>query len=177
MNILKRFLFPPPTVSSSRMQTSIQTSLGAHRTLRNYIRKGLCTRLARAYISRESSLGYSHSGAPVHLDVERELMERAWPKDDVSGWDAARLGPPLHKSVKAWVAYEFAWDGSNGLAREQILDEVAGTLKDVLHELNSRETNVVLEDDEASAVGETLRELAVYIHSLRFYFLLPVPFA
>jgi ketosteroid isomerase-like protein len=61
-----------------------------------------------------------------------------------------------------------------GSARERILDEVAGTLKDVLHELDSRETNVVLEDDEASAVGETLRELAMYIHSLRFYLLLPI---
>jgi hypothetical protein len=174
MNILKRFLFPPPASSSNTLQTSTQTSLGAHRTLRNYIRKGLCTRLARAYISRESSLGYSHSGAPVHLDVERELMERAWPKDDVSGWDAGRLGPPLHKSVKAWVSYEFAWDGSIGFARERILDEAAGTLKDVLHELNSRETNVVLEDDEAFAVGETLRELAMYIHSLRFCLPLPI---
>ena len=95
-------------------------------------------------------------------------MERAWPKDDVSGWDAGRLGPPLHKSVKAWVGYKFAWDGSIGLAREKIFDEAAGTLKDVLHELDSRENNVILEDDEASAVGETLHQLTIYIHPLRF---------
>ena len=169
MNILRHLLFPPPASSSVNvLRTCIQISIGAHRTLRNYIRKGLCTRLARAYISRESSLGYSHSGAPVHLDVERELMERAWPKDDVSGWDAGRLGPPLHKSVKAWVGYKFAWDGSIGLAREKIFDEAAGTLKDVLHELDSRENNVNLEDDEASAVGETLHQLTMYIHPLRF---------
>ena len=169
MNILKHHLSPSNSLSSLiTTQTSIQISIGAHRTLRNYIRKGLCTRLARAYISRESSLGYSHSGAPGHMDVERELMERAWPKDDVSGWDAGRLGPALHRSVEAWVMYEFARDNVVGHLRERILDEAAGTLKDVLQELDSREGNIVLEEEEACAVGETLRQLAMYILPLRF---------
>jgi tuberous sclerosis protein 2 len=169
MSILKHHLFPPTILPSlSAMQTLIQISIGAHRTLRNYIRKGLCTRLARAYISRESSLGYSYSGAPGHMDVERELMERAWPKDEVSGWDAGRLGPALHKSVEAWVTCEFAWDGAIGFAREKILDEAAGTLKDIFQELDSREAHIVLEDEEACAVGETLHQLAKYIDPLRF---------
>jgi len=184
MMILKHHLFPPALPDNmdldpdqkKNIYTHVRTSFGAHRTLRNYIRRALFTRLARAYISREASVGYSHSGAPGHMDVERELMERAWPKDDSggggsseSGWDAGRLGRALSVSVEAWVKFGCDLDGAKVRdGKESILEEVAEALKDVLRELDSREdNNVVLEEEEATAVGETLYNLSGYIHLLR----------
>jgi tuberous sclerosis protein 2 len=131
MLTLKKHLFPPAAAGSAGATTrnpdaqmsfenAIQTTLGAHRTLRNYVRRALSSRLARAYISRETSVGYSSSGAPGHLDLERDLMERAWPKEDYtssalssggSGWDAGRLGKVLAKSVEAWVEWQWVIDG------------------------------------------------------------------
>lgn len=155
MTILKKHLFP--------LQSSIETAVGAHRALRNYIRRGLTTRLARAYISREASVGYSHSGAPGHMDVERDLMERAWPKEDftmVAGWDATKFGRVLAKSVEAWV--------KSDKGTESVLEEVAGTLRDILQELDARdEEGATLDEEEASAVGETLYNLAGYIRLLK----------
>ncbi|KAG6913596.1 hypothetical protein DXG01_005699 [Tephrocybe rancida] len=64
---------------------------------RIYVRRTLRTRLARAYISRESFIGYSSSGAPSHINIERDLMERAWPAEEYTasalgnGWDTGRL--------------------------------------------------------------------------------------
>jgi hypothetical protein len=167
MKILKDFLLP----SSGVTPAFVQTSIGAHRTLRNYVRKSLCTRLARAYISRETSLGYTPSGAPGHMDIERDLMER-WPKDDVSGWDAGRLGRILCNSVEAWVRFDLdTINGSIVMGREKILDEAGGTLKDVLQELDARDENMPLDEEEASAVGETLHHLATYILPLKFVFI------
>jgi tuberous sclerosis 2 len=168
MTILKRHLFPPPLPLLTSSHTSIQVSIGAQRTLRNYIRKRLCTRLARAYISREISVVYSPSGAPGHMDVERELMESAWPKEDVRGWDAGRLGRALSSSVRAWIECELTRDDVMRLSVERILDEAAGTLKDVLQELDEREDNSVLEEEEANAVGNTLYQLATYIPQLKY---------
>ncbi|KAG6913303.1 hypothetical protein DXG01_007875, partial [Tephrocybe rancida] len=72
---------------SAQLPTS--TALGALRTFRIYVRRALRTRLARAYISRESSIGYSSSGAPSHINIERDLMERAWPAEE---YTASALG-------------------------------------------------------------------------------------
>ncbi|KAK7440051.1 Tuberous sclerosis 2-like protein [Stygiomarasmius scandens] len=175
----------PPSSDSSSTHLSIQTSFGAHRSLRVYIRRALSTRLARAYINKEASLGYSHSGAPSHLDLERDLMERAWPKEDMNmgsrgnGWDAARFGRILAKSVKEWVefCYKCAEQADNDHKEqfyrirdgtERVLEEVAGILKDVFQELDSREEDSVqLEEEEAAAVGEILYALAGYVMPLR----------
>ncbi|THU93837.1 hypothetical protein K435DRAFT_840089 [Dendrothele bispora CBS 962.96] len=183
MLILQRHLFPPSSNDTST-QLSVQTSFGAHRSLRIYIRRALSTRLARAYINKEASLGYSHSGAPSHLDLERDLMERAWPKEDINsmgtrgnGWEAARFGRILAKSVGEWVDFCFKSAEKHAMdsdhkdqfyrirdGTERILEEVAGMLKDVFHELDSRdEDNVQLEEEEATAVGETLYALAGYV--------------
>jgi len=173
MVILKEYLSPPHPLPTS-VETTIRISIGAHRTLRSYIRKRLSTRLARAYVSREISLGYSPSGAPGHMDVERELMESAWPKDDVSGWDAGRLGRVLSSSVNAWIECELIRDDVIRLAIEQILDEVAGILKDVFLELDAREDNQPLDEEEAGAVGEILHQLATYVPQIRYAFI-PLP--
>ncbi|PPQ74531.1 hypothetical protein CVT26_007926, partial [Gymnopilus dilepis] len=168
MRILRIHLFPPQTHLSpaSRqaaysqptvIRAAIMASLGATRTLRNYIRRALSARLARAYISREASIGYSHSGAPGHMELQVDLMEKAWPKEDYTsssigigtggnGWDAARLGRVLADAVGAWVEWSFdeAATGSDAErralwekeseGRDEILEEAAGVLKDILQE-------------------------------------------
>jgi hypothetical protein len=110
-------------------------------------------------------------------------MERAWPKDDIglSGWDAGRLGKVLAESVAAWVSFTYPVDSSEtssiiALGKERILEEAACVLRDVLHELNSRDedSNKDLEDVEATAIGETLFNLAEYILTLKLAF--PVNF-
>lgn len=103
------------------LKLSFLTARGAIRTLRNHIRRTLFTRLARSYIMNETSRSYSHSGVPGHMNVERELMERAWPRDDYigasglaggTGWDAGRLGKVLADSAEAWVLWSSGWNPS-----------------------------------------------------------------
>ncbi|KAG9217950.1 hypothetical protein CCMSSC00406_0008591 [Pleurotus cornucopiae] len=176
---LKRSL-SPVMAKSDDANSSIQRSLGAVRTLRVQIRKSLSTRLARAYISRDVATSYTVSGAPAQMEVvERELIERAWAKDDLGGWDAGRLGTVLAQGVEAWIKFELppglngeepseeAMDGFRS-GREKILDEAAGTLKDVFQELDARdEEDAALDEEEASAVGATLSKLASYVTLLR----------
>ena len=204
IRILKRCLFPPTTTSHTSMTVrnagtagnaqishlfaiAIQTTLGAHRTFRNYVRRALSSRLARAYISRETSVGYSPSGAPGHLDLERDLMERAWPKEDYTssavglggnGWDAGRLGKVLTKSVEAWVEWQWIIDGERDwdkerASKEDILEEAAGVLKDIWQELDARGEDDSgdsgsLDEEEACVVGETLYKLVGYVLPLRY---------
>ncbi|KAJ6456140.1 hypothetical protein C8R45DRAFT_880975 [Mycena sanguinolenta] len=190
MIILKRNLYPsfsfprvhedadgePLPPNEKAINTAIQSAFGAQRTLRSYIRRALSARLARAYISRQTSAGYSHSGAPAHMEIEQALMERAWPSADAgpgqSGWEAERLGRPLSASAEAWVAFshsegdEAEWQIRDGV--ERILDEIAGTLKDVLQEVDARdEDNASLSREEAAAVGQTLFHLAEYVLPLK----------
>ena len=205
MRILKRHLFPPntseiisepfprrsPEGSSEErggacQQLDIMTSLGAHRMLRTFIRRALSTRLARAYIQRETSIGYSHTGAPGRIELEPDLMERAWPKEDYAssaggnGWDAGRLGKVLASSVHAWVAWGsdmlrsrgeedkyLSWEKQRE-GQDTILEEAAGVLKDILQEMDSREDDVMgLDEEEAIVVGETLQNLAGYVLLLK----------
>lgn len=201
MITLKKYLLPPNythastrnpetasnTQSSHTVANIIQTALGAHRTFRNYVRRALSSRLARAYISRESSVGYSPSGAPGHLDLGRDLMERAWPKEDYissalglggNGWDAGRLGKMLTKSVEAWVEWECIVNGERDWEKERdgkedILEEAAGVLKDIWQELDARGgdengDSSSLDEEEACVVGETLYKLVGYVLPLRY---------
>ncbi|KAF8151973.1 hypothetical protein K438DRAFT_1864862 [Mycena galopus ATCC 62051] len=135
MLILKRNLHPSFSFSNVHDDTDGEP---LPRTLRIYIRRALSARLARAYISRQTSAGYSHSGAPAHMEIEQALMERAWPK--------------------AWVT--FCNSGGDETERvrdgvERILDEVAVDARD--------EDNAALSREEAAAVGQTLFHLAEYI--------------
>ncbi|KAH7924437.1 hypothetical protein BV22DRAFT_1195912 [Leucogyrophana mollusca] len=167
MMILKRHLFPPKE-SGGGVRVSAFVSIGAHRTLRNDIRQGLCSRMARAYISRLSSVSYTSSGAPGQMDLEKELMERAWSKDDISGWDHARLGRLLCKSVEAWVKFGVSEPGEEyDMERDRMMDEAAGTLKDIFQEFDDREDSVDMNDEEAAITGETLRHLASYVRTLK----------
>ncbi|KAG5641665.1 hypothetical protein DXG03_004514 [Asterophora parasitica] len=197
MLILKQHLFPPTSLPPKpdrhkTLQRVLNTSLGAHRTFRQYVRRALATRLARAYISRESSVGYSPSGAPGNLNLERDLMERAWPKEDYTssalglgrnGWDAGRLGKLLTKSVAAWVGFHVeGCDDSSEVERvrdgkEEILEEAAGVLKDIWQELDARgeDEGAGLDEEEAYVIGETLEQLVEYVLPLKCVFSLFYP--
>ncbi|KAJ7202794.1 hypothetical protein GGX14DRAFT_462320 [Mycena pura] len=178
MVILWRKLYPPSTGNGSgedgsvkAVQEAIQTAFGAQRTLRNYIRTALSARLARAYISREASAGYSPSGAPAHMEIERDLMERAWPDAGLGqgGWDAGRLGRPLIASSRAWVVFASAEEDWQVRDRvERVLEEIAGTVKDVLQEVDARdEDRATLTREESVAAGQTLFNLAEYLLCLK----------
>jgi tuberous sclerosis protein 2 len=197
MLILRQHLFPQyiePHASEFRKQGSvcqpsripILTSLGAHRTLRHHVRRALYARIARTWISRDVSYGYSPSGAPGHIELQKEWMEQAWPKEDFgpssvgvggNGWDAARMGKALADSVGIWIAYQFPdfdtfkteEERSVELenvrqGREDILEEAAGILKDILQELDTRrDEKAELDEDEARVIGLTLFKLSDYI--------------
>ncbi|KAJ7037381.1 hypothetical protein C8F04DRAFT_1092252 [Mycena alexandri] len=172
MLILRRNLYPPSRVDNGtaedgkKLQAAIQSAFGAHRTLRGYIRRALSARLARAYISSETSGGYSHSGAPAHMEIAKDLMEQAWPSTDAgihqSGWDAGKLGRPLSTSARDWVAFchhdgeELDWQVRDGV--ERVLDEVASAKVDARDE-----DHAALAKEEAAAVGQTLFHLAEYL--------------
>ena len=213
MRILKFFLYPPNTAPAGLWKgpfgswsppkvhptLAILTSLGAHRTLRNYVRRALSARLARAYILREASTAYSYSGIPVNFELESELMEKAWPKEDHSagslglggnGWDAGRLGKVLAESVGAWIAHQFnhaddpeilqlplekheqairkATEGDRERV-DDLLEEAAGVLKDILQELDLRDDETAqMDEEESSVVGSTLFNLSGYLFPLRY---------
>lgn len=195
MIMLKQYLFPPgddnskgsgkirrnvvsvEKWSSVQLTIAVMTSLGAHRLLRNLVRRALSGRLARALILREASTMHSPSGAPGDLALGAEYLEKAWPKDEMgtslNGWDAGRMGKVLAGSVGAWIRLTFGAETqredmkiTEGL--EKILEEAAGLLRDILQELDYKEEqHAKLDDEEACAIGETLQELTGYITPLR----------
>ncbi|KAF9005255.1 hypothetical protein BDQ17DRAFT_1541218 [Cyathus striatus] len=189
--VLKRHLSPPNnsangSVFADSLQMATMTSLGAHRTLRNFIRRGLSTRLARAYISREATTAYSHTGAPAHMEMEMDLMEKAWPKDDYTPlpgsignntWDAGNLGKSLASSIGSWAEWDPSSSSDGGekskwekaqQGKEKVLEEAAGILKDILQELDERDDESVdLDEEEAEVVGDALRNLAGFVLHVR----------
>ncbi|KAH7882154.1 hypothetical protein F5I97DRAFT_1970437 [Phlebopus sp. FC_14] len=166
MMILKRHLSPPTDQAADSQ--ALSTSLGAHRTLRNDIRQGLCSRMARAYIARLSSSSYAPSGAPGQMDIEKDLMERAWSKDELSGWDLLKLGRMLCKSLESWASHSATENcNSIGAEKDKILDEAAGTLKDIFQEFEEREDGVDWDEEEATIAGETLRHLTSFVRPLK----------
>ncbi|CCM02116.1 uncharacterized protein FIBRA_04193 [Fibroporia radiculosa] len=162
--LLKHFLFPANDASPA----SIQTSLGALKTFRASIRELLINRLARAYITRTTSMDYTPAGVPTHIDLERGLMERAWSKDDAASWDLLRFRNVLRRAVKAWVEKDKnEQPGVIDASREVVLSEVAAILKDVVQALDERGESEDVDDEEVNAVGDVLCELIAYVHQLR----------
>lgn len=183
MLILRSYLFPPdPTSNTLSPGLAMMTSFGAHRTFRTYVRRALSIRLARAYINRETAIGYSHSGAPGHMELQNEMMEKAWPKDDYmsnsigmggNGWDAGNLGRKLAESVGVWVDYDAGPEkrseqGRVQQGKDEILEEAAGVLKDILQELDLREEDRgTLDEEESGVIGLTLLKLTGYVFPLK----------
>ncbi|KAG7091186.1 hypothetical protein E1B28_010237 [Marasmius oreades] len=142
---------------------SSETPVGALRALRSLIRRSLSTRLARVYISSQSTASYTYTGAPSHMaDIHRDIMERAWSTSASissispstislststggAGWDPARWARPLKECAKSWVELGSQHLGVSDASeaqtesRERVLEELAGIVKDVLQELDLRE--------------------------------------
>jgi tuberous sclerosis protein 2 len=168
--ILLQHLLPRTGAGLAAWRVGVQTATGACRTLRIYVRRALCTRLARSYISRMSTESYAPSGAPGSISLEQGLMERAWAKDEFTRGDLGKVGRMLRKAAEAWVSVQPDADGGSDSEREEILLEIAGALRDIFQEYDERvdSSDVEVGEDETNVVGETLLVLARYITPLRF---------
>ncbi|CAL1697974.1 unnamed protein product [Somion occarium] len=163
--ILKCHLFP----SSPDIITSMRTSLGAIRTLRISIRHALLTRMARVYISRTMSDTYTPSGAPGRIDMENDLMSRAWAKDDFAVWSINRFATTLCRAAHAWLTlrYDEKIVGQAAISPEIILLEITGIVSDVTQGLDEIADSDELDQEEIEAVGQILQELVTYVHTHR----------
>ncbi|KAH9993036.1 hypothetical protein BJV77DRAFT_1060291 [Russula vinacea] len=146
----------------------VKTATGACRTLRIYVRRALCTRLARSYISRMNADSFAHSTLDG-ISLEQGLMERAWSKDEFTRGDLGKVGRMLRRAAEAWVSVQPDGDGGTDSEREEVLLEIAGALRDIFQEYDERadSSDVEVGEDETNVVGETLLALARYISPLR----------
>ena len=102
-------------------------------------------------------MNYTPSGAPGQVDLQRDLMERAWAKDDIATWDLNRFRGVLCSAARAWIQADceqgvHATGGPS--ACESVLTEVTGILKDVTQAFD--ETGDELDYEEVEAVGDIL---------------------
>lgn len=159
--LLKCSLFPLP----DDLSKSLQTCLGALRTLRVSIRRALISRLARSYISKTSSVTYTASGAPGRLDLDHNIVEQAWAKDDIGTWGFDRFRRSLCKSVRAWIDLCLCHEDSSvpSLVSDSILLEIAGILKDMNQAFDEAADGEDLDSEEVETVGQILRELVRFL--------------
>ena len=167
--ILRNHLLPRTGAGVSAWRGSVQTATGACRTLRLYVRRALCARLARSYIARMSADAYTPSGAPGSFNLEHGLMERAWAKDEFTRGDLGKVGRMLRKAAEAWVTVQLE-EGATDIEREEVLLEIAGALRDIFQEYDERADSYDVEvaEDETNVVGDTLLVLARYIRPLKY---------
>lgn len=164
--LLKRHFFPS---SQTDTRASVQTSAGAIRTLRLSVRRVLEGRLARGYIARASSVEYSPAGVPTHLALERGLLERAWAKDEGAEWDLVRFANVLVRAARSWIAQDLEVNPLEiNLTKETVLHEIAGIVKDVMQAIDQRGEGEEVDDEEIEAVGRVMREVVVYVRSLKY---------
>ncbi|KAF8272710.1 hypothetical protein EI94DRAFT_1717755 [Lactarius quietus] len=166
--ILRHHLLPSTGSGVTAWRGSVQTATGACRTLRLYVRRALCTRLAKSYIARMGADTYAPSGAPGGLSLEHGLMERAWAKDEFTRGDLGKVGRMLRKAAEAWVSVQLE-DGGTDTEREEVLLEIAGALRDIFQEYDERADSYDVEvaEDETNVVGDTLLVLARYVRPLK----------
>jgi hypothetical protein len=167
--ILRQHLQPRTGGGLGAWRVGVQTATGACRTLRIYVRRALCTRLARSYISRMSTDSYAQSGTLGGLSLEQGLMERAWSTDEFTRGDLGKVGRMLRRAAEAWVSVQPDGDGGTDTEREEVLLEIVGALRDIFQEYDERadSSDVEVGEDETNVVGETLLVLARYIRPLR----------
>ncbi|RDX44101.1 hypothetical protein OH76DRAFT_1389787 [Lentinus brumalis] len=162
--LLKRHFFP----RSQDLHVSIQTSRGALRTLRMSLRRVLEGRLARGYIARVSSYEHSPAGVPTHLALERGLMERAWAPDEGAGWDLIRFANVLARAARTWISQEQEASPMEVAShREDVLNEIASIVKDDIQAMDERGEGEEVDDEEVESVGRVMRELVVYVRTLK----------
>ena len=153
--------------------------MGALRTLRVCIREALQNRLARALISFNTSMDYSPAGVPTNVAVEQSIMERAWGKDDTEAWELIRFAGVLSRAAQAWILQVPEPSLANGSQqKEAVLHEIAAIVKDVIqaiavHQEMDERGNADVDDEEIEAVGRIIRELVVYVRSLRYVLAVP----
>ncbi|KAI0351601.1 hypothetical protein OH77DRAFT_1429423 [Trametes cingulata] len=163
--LLKQHFFPSP---QSPLQVSVQASVGALRTFRLSLRRVLESRLARAYIERASIVDYSPAGVPSHIAVEKGLMERAWAPDESASWDLTRFANVLARAAKAWIAQgQETTPNVIAAPKEAVLYEIASIVKDVMQAMDKGGDDEDVDDEEVVAIGRILRELVVYIRSVK----------
>ncbi|TFK19370.1 tuberin [Coprinopsis marcescibilis] len=192
MQTLKHFMFPHiPEVSSKEghpgsstpmktdfdnLQLMIMTSLGAHRTLRNYARRALVARLEKVFHPQEAAV---REGGPPRTG-EVDLADLAWLRHDqhrhgmVSSESSE--GEALSATIDAWVTWSpelqstiesEAWDRILE-GKDSIIEESAGILKDVYQELDSRvDGGLELDENELYPINAALRSLSKYILTLQ----------
>ncbi|EFI26920.1 tuberin [Coprinopsis cinerea okayama7 len=159
----------------------IMTSLGASRTLRNYIRRALTTRLEKAYQPQQVAGGKEATG---RSSIDQDLLDVAWLKHDHGqGRPATESGETrvISSSIDAWVGWSPGlpdlgkggspqgdmWDRIME-GKENILEEMAGIVKDIYQEFDSREDGGVHVDaSELDHTNDALQSLAKYIFTLR----------
>lgn len=168
---LRQHLLPRTGAGLAAWRVGVQTATGACRTLRIYVRRALCTRLARSYISRMNADSYvQSSGTPSNISLEHSLMERAWSKDEFTRGDLGKVGRMLRRAAEAWVSVQPEEGGGTDAEREEVLLEITGALRDIFQEYDERadSSDVEVGEDETNVVGETLLVLARYISPLRY---------
>lgn len=165
--ILKRHLFPMFKDEQDPV-CSFQLSIGAYRALHTFMRRGLLTRLARAYLGRASSTTYAPSGAPSLVDLSPEVIKLAWPNEDLSAWELSKIHHVLCKSVKEWVKWEpEETTVEHAEMRDLVLTEAAGIVNDVLQAFDDKVEEDEVDEEESTAAGSVLLELVAYLRLLQ----------
>lgn len=168
----------------------IMTSLGASRTLRNFVRKALATRSENASYSQGLAMDTPTSRGATASNrsaIDQDLLDVVWlrHRHPTSEQPISSMPKPteqtLASSIDAWIAwdtdlpevelhssqyqlYEKVRDG-----REHILEEEAGILKDIYQEFDSREeAEVTPNETELEPVNDALKCLATYLVSLQW---------
>jgi tuberous sclerosis protein 2 len=161
--ILKHYLFPTFQEDQDPL-SSIQLSIGAYRVLHNFMRRGLLTRLARTYIARASSVSYTPSGSPGQIDLPPDVIQLAWPKEDLAVWELSKVSYIICKSVAEWVQWQpDDVTIQHAPIRDLVLIEAAGIVNDVLQAFDDSVDDDDLDEEESSAVGRILLELVSYL--------------
>jgi len=166
--ILHRSL-SPDTSNSQDPLPSIQLSFGACRVLRNFLRRSLLTRLARAYISKASSHTCTPTGATGSVDLPQDFISLAWPREDVSVWEFSRVSPIFCKSLGDWMVWQPEGRSFDPvLSPVAVLLEAAGLLTDVLYALDDRaEDEDDFDEEEVLAMSKALHQLVPYMRVYR----------
>jgi len=166
--VLHASLFPGAEKNQDPLP-SVQLSFGAHRVLRNLLRRSLLTRLARAYISKASSHTYTHTGAAGSVDLPQDFISLAWPREDVSVWEFSRVSSIFCKSLGDWMVWQPGGHSLDPvLSPVVVLLEAAGLLTDVLYALDDRaEEEDDFDEEEVLAVSKALHQLVLYMRVYR----------
>ena len=165
---LYRSLFPE-TANDQDPLPSVQLSFGAHRVLRNLLRRSLLARLARAYISKASSHTYTHTGAAGSVDLPQDVISLAWPREDVSVWEFSKVSQIFCKSLGDWMVWRPEGNSLDPvLSPVTVLLEAAGLLTDVLYALDDRaEEEDDFDEEEVLAMSKALHQLVQYMRVFR----------